>query len=142
MIKRAVIDRTGHHYYADKDDLLRDRLDRRAKATGCRGLAEYLSLLNHPAEGAVEWQELEAEITIGETFFFRHAEQFAALQTVILPGIIAQNAASRRLRDLERGLRRRGRTLFDRHSPRSPAGGGDPRLVDRYRRQRHQPSFP
>ena len=98
VIKRAVIDRTGHHYYADKDDLLRDRLDRRAKATGCRGLAEYLSLLNHPAEGAVEWQELEAEITIGETFFFRHAEQFAALQAVILPGIIAQNAASRRLR--------------------------------------------
>ena len=98
IIKQRVIDRTGHHYYADKDNLLRHRLDRRLNATGCRGLPEYLSLLSHPADGAAEWRELEAEITIGETFFFRHAEQFTALQAVILPAIIAQNAATRRLR--------------------------------------------
>jgi chemotaxis protein methyltransferase CheR len=98
VIKRAIIDRTGHHYYADKDNLLRDRLDRRLNATGCSGLPEYLSLLNHPTAGAAEWRELEAEVTIGETFFFRHAEQFVALETVILPAIIAQNAVTRRLR--------------------------------------------
>jgi chemotaxis protein methyltransferase CheR len=98
IIKQKVIARTGHHYYADKDHLLRHRLDRRLSATGCRGLPDYLSLLNHPGAGAVEWQELEAEITIGETFFFRHAEQFTALQAVILPAVIAQNAATRRLR--------------------------------------------
>jgi chemotaxis protein methyltransferase CheR len=98
MIKQAVIDRTGHHYYVDKDNLLRDRLARRLNATGCRGLPDYLSLLNHPAAGAVEWRELEAEVTIGETFFFRHAEQFVALQAAILPAIIARNAAARRLR--------------------------------------------
>jgi chemotaxis protein methyltransferase CheR len=97
-LKQAIIDRTGHHYYADKDNLLRDRLDRRLNATGCRTLPDYLSLLSHPSTGAAEWRELEAEITIGETFFFRHAEQFAALQTVILPAIIARNAATRRLR--------------------------------------------
>jgi chemotaxis protein methyltransferase CheR len=98
VIKQAIIDRTGHHYYADKDNLLRDRLDRRLNATGCGALPEYLSLLNHPALGAAEWRELEAEITIGETFFFRHAEQFVALEAVILPAIIAQNAVTRRLR--------------------------------------------
>jgi chemotaxis protein methyltransferase CheR len=98
MIKQAVIDRTGHHYYEDKDNLLRDRLDRRLTATGCRGLPDYLALLNHPDAGVAEWQELEAEITIGETFFFRHTEQFTALQAVILPAIIAQNAATRHLR--------------------------------------------
>src|ERR1700761_908538 len=80
VIKRAIIDRTGHHYYADKDNLLRDRLDRRLNATGCSGLPEYLSLLNHPTAGAAEWRELEAEVTIGETSFFRHAEQFVALE--------------------------------------------------------------
>jgi chemotaxis protein methyltransferase CheR len=98
VIKQAIIDRTGHHYYADKDNLLRDRLDRRLSATGCSGLPDYLSLLNHPTVGAAEWRELEAEVTIGETFFFRHAEQFVALETVILPAIIAQNAITRRLR--------------------------------------------
>ena len=97
-IKRAVIDRTGHHYYADKDDLLRDRLVRRLNVTQRRGLADYLALLNDPAEGAAEWQELEAEITIGETFFFRHVEQFEALESVILPAIIARNRPTRRLR--------------------------------------------
>ena len=97
-IKRAVIDRTGHHYYADKDELLRDRLGQRLRATGCRGLPDYLKLLDDRVAGAAEWRELEAEITIGETFFFRHTEQFAAVQTVILPEILARNAASRRLR--------------------------------------------
>ena len=97
-IKQAVIDRTGHHYYADKDSLLQDRLNRRMMATGCQGLPDYLSLLDHPAAGPAEWRELESEITIGETFFFRHAEQFAALQSVILPEIIGRNADTRRLR--------------------------------------------
>ncbi|WP_419758107.1 CheR family methyltransferase [Acidisoma sp.] len=97
-LKRAVIDRTGHHYYADKDDLLRDRLDRRLKTTRSAGWAGYLALLSDPDEGAAEWQELEAEITIGETFFFRHAEQFEALEKVILPAIIDRNASHRRLR--------------------------------------------
>jgi chemotaxis protein methyltransferase CheR len=97
-LKQAIIARTGHHYYADKDHLLRDRLDRRMTATGCNGLQDYLSLLNNPAAGAAEWQELEAEVTIGETFFFRHTEQFVALRDVILPAIVARNQASRSLR--------------------------------------------
>jgi chemotaxis protein methyltransferase CheR len=98
VLKEAIIARTGHHYYLDKDRLLLDRLDRRVSATGCRGLPDYLALLNHAAAGAAEWQELEAEVTIGETFFFRHTEQFAALRDVILPAIVARNQASRRLR--------------------------------------------
>jgi chemotaxis protein methyltransferase CheR len=98
LVKQAIIARTGHHYYADKDHLLRDRLERRLSASGCSSLEEYLSLLSSPAAGDAEWRELEAEITIGETFFFRHAEQFAALQDVILPAIVAQNQESRRLR--------------------------------------------
>src|SRR6187402_2862114 len=91
-LKRAIIARTGHHYYSDKDYLLRDRLDRRLAATGSRDLKDYLALLRRSGEGTAEWQELEAEITIGETFFFRHKEQFAALQNVIFPDIIRRNA--------------------------------------------------
>jgi chemotaxis protein methyltransferase CheR len=98
QLKQAIIARTGHHYYADKDYLLRDRLDRRLAATGCRSLRDYLSLLEKSAKGAAEWQELEAEITIGETFFFRHAEQFAALRDVILPDLIRQHGERRALR--------------------------------------------
>jgi chemotaxis protein methyltransferase CheR len=98
QIKQAIIARTGHHYYADKDHLLRERLDRRLTATGCGSFKEYLALLGQPRKGAAEWQELESEVTIGETFFFRHAEQFAALRDIILPDLIRAQRRRRALR--------------------------------------------
>lgn len=97
-LKQAIIARTGHHYYIDKDYLLRDRLERRMSATGCGSFDAYFALLGHPKAGAAEWRELEAEITIGETFFFRHKEQFAALRDVIFPDLIRRNANRRSLR--------------------------------------------
>ena len=63
-----------------------------------RGLSEpagYLALLE---ESEAEWAALESEITIGETFFFRYAEQFAALRRTILPERIAARGDERRLR--------------------------------------------
>lgn len=94
-LKARIIARTGHHYYADKDDLLFDRLRRRFKACNVADAAAYDARLN---EGAGEWAALEAEITIGETFFFRYAEQFAALRETILPGLIAGRETERSLR--------------------------------------------
>lgn len=97
-LKRLVIERTGHFYYEDKDDLLAERLARRYAETGCRDTAAYIERLQNGFEGEAEWRALEAEITIGETFFFRYKEQFEALRTTILPNLIARKAESRRLR--------------------------------------------
>ena len=97
-LKQAIIQRTGHEYYQDKDALLRERLARRLAATLCPDLAAYRSLLGTPRKGDAEWRELEAEVTIGETFFFRHQEQVSALRDIILPALIEQNARTRRLR--------------------------------------------
>jgi chemotaxis protein methyltransferase CheR len=97
-LKSRVIERTGHFYYQDKDDLLWERVRKRLRATGLSDSSAYLTLLDDPISGPAEWGKLEAEITIGETFFFRYAEQFAALRETILPGIIARKAATRRLR--------------------------------------------
>ncbi|MGV7029407.1 CheR family methyltransferase [Methylobacterium symbioticum] len=94
-LKAQIIARTGHHYYADKDDLLADRLRRRFRARGVPDAGAYALLL---AAEPVEWRALEAEITIGETFFFRYAEQFAALRATILPDLIAARAAEQTLR--------------------------------------------
>ena len=57
-LKARIIARTGHHYYADKDDLLFDRLRRRFKACNVADAAAYDARLN---EGAGEWAALEAE---------------------------------------------------------------------------------
>ncbi|MBF9196247.1 CheR family methyltransferase [Microvirga terrestris] len=98
QLKSRVIERTGHFYYQDKDDLLWERVRKRLRATGLSDSGAYLALLDDSISGPAEWGKLEAEITIGETFFFRYAEQFAALRETILPEIIARKAATRRLR--------------------------------------------
>ncbi len=94
-LKSRLVARTGHHYYADKDDLLWERVGRRMRARGVPDPAGYLALLE---ESEAEWAALESEITIGETFFFRYAEQFAALRGTILPERIAARSDERRLR--------------------------------------------
>ncbi|KMO37950.1 protein-glutamate methyltransferase, partial [Methylobacterium variabile] len=95
VLKGRLVARTGHHYYADKDDLLWERIGRRMRARGLEEPAGYLALLE---DSEAEWAALEAEITIGETFFFRYAEQFAALRGTILPERIAARSDERRLR--------------------------------------------
>ncbi|KQP68168.1 protein-glutamate methyltransferase [Methylobacterium sp. Leaf111] len=97
-LKARIIARTGHHYYADKDDLLFDRLRKRFRALGLADATAYAACLDDRLTGGPEWAALEAEITIGETFFFRYAEQFAALRTTILPALIAARAPERTLR--------------------------------------------
>ncbi|MCJ2034461.1 CheR family methyltransferase [Methylobacterium sp. J-068] len=97
-LKARIIARTGHHYYADKDDLLFDRLRKRFRANGLADSTAYGALLDDRIAGGPEWAALEAEITIGETFFFRYAEQFAALRATILPALIAARATERGLK--------------------------------------------
>ena len=94
-LKRLVIARTGHAYYEDKDGALWERVCRRLRATGAADAAGYLARLATDEE---EWAALESEVTIGETFFFRDAAQFAALRESILPRLIRRRAAERRLR--------------------------------------------
>lgn len=97
-LKAEIVARTGHHYYQDKDELLWERVRRRLHATGLVGAGAYLSRLRDMAQGEAEWAALEAEITIGETFFFRYAEQFAALGETILPALLERARPRSRLR--------------------------------------------
>ncbi len=99
-ISGALITRTGHHYYEDKERLLRERLRQRVEALKLPSLAAYAQVLKgergHDAE--TEWRQLEDLITIGETYFFRYADHFEALRESILPGLIARHAGDKQLR--------------------------------------------
>ncbi|MGU3663789.1 CheR family methyltransferase [Methylobacterium sp. A49B] len=97
-LKARIIARTGHHYYADKDELLIERLHRRFRAAAIPDCAAYAALLSDGDAGEAEWARLEAEITVGETFFFRYAEQFEALRGTILPALVAARDSERTLR--------------------------------------------
>ncbi len=95
-LKRAVIEKTGHYYYADKDKLLYERARERMQACGASSLEAYLELLDR-ADGG-EWRALEDAITVGETYFFRYPDHFEALRQTILPDLIRRRAGTRTLR--------------------------------------------
>lgn len=100
QIRAALIERTGHHYYEDKDHLLRERLRQRVAALGLASLEHYRALLNgeRAQDAEAEWRELENLVTIGETYFFRYADHFQALREHILPALIEARLSERRLR--------------------------------------------
>ena len=78
--------------------MLWDRLRRRLEALGLADLSAYMERLENEAAGPAEWRRLEGEVTVGETYFLRYAEQFAALRETILPQLIEARRPSRRLR--------------------------------------------
>jgi len=95
-LKRAVIARTGHHYYSDKDKLLYERSRERMRALGVATLEAYVDVLER-GDGE-EWRRLEDVITIGETYFFRYPEHFVALREDVLPRLIDARRSERALR--------------------------------------------
>jgi chemotaxis protein methyltransferase CheR len=97
-LKDYVVALTGLAYYADKDDDLCSRIARRLAELGLQDCDAYLNLLRDGTHGETERDKLIEQLTIGETFFFRHQELFAALRDTVLPDAIARNSAHRRLR--------------------------------------------
>ncbi|MDO8606662.1 MAG: protein-glutamate O-methyltransferase CheR [Phaeospirillum sp.] len=94
-LKALVIETTGMAFYRDKNEDLAQILVARMIEVAVAGCDGYLELL---APGADEMDALVAELTIGETYFFRHKEQFDALRDIILPDVIERNRPLRRLR--------------------------------------------
>lgn len=94
-LKALVIEVTGMAFYADKDADLAQIVADRLEQCHIGDCAAYLERLQADGE---EMDALVAELTIGETYFFRHKEQFDALREIVLPDILARNTPSRRLR--------------------------------------------
>jgi chemotaxis protein methyltransferase CheR len=97
-LKEHVVGSTGLAYYDDRDTDLAHRISRRLSCLGLPDCASYLDVLCDPQRGAPELDELVAEITIGETSFFRHREHFDALRDLIIPGVMARNRETQCLR--------------------------------------------
>jgi chemotaxis protein methyltransferase CheR len=98
QLKEHVIASTGLAYYADRDADLAAVIDRRLEERGFETCASYLGLLLDEQAGHSERDALISQLTVGETYFFRHQEQFDALRDSVLPEIIAKNESSRHLR--------------------------------------------
>ena len=79
-----------------KEYLVETRLSPIAKKNGFAGLAELVAALRQPAAKALRADVVEA-LTTNETSFFRDVEPFEMLRRTILPEVIADKRATKRL---------------------------------------------
>jgi chemotaxis protein methyltransferase CheR len=78
--------------------VLERRLDANRKTAGA-----YLGDIEGPRGAPNERRELARELTVPETYFFRHFDQFRAFDEVALPGRLAARSNLRELRVLSAG---------------------------------------
>jgi len=97
-LKDFLLESSGLAYYADKDSDLAERISRRLGTVGLSDCAAYLELLQDGPAGEAEFDAVIAELTIGETYFFRHREQFEAIRDILIPDVIGRKKDSKRLR--------------------------------------------
>lgn len=97
--RAAIAARLGLQFDHRQDDWLAEVLARRGSGAE---LALYLDALEH-APSATELDALASELTVGETFFFRHLEQFEALSRQVLPQWLRRRRPGQRLRVLSAG---------------------------------------
>jgi chemotaxis protein methyltransferase CheR len=98
----AVIERKlGLNFDNDKQDFLAEVLRARLEKTGETGDI-YLSRLESQSPSA-EWSTLGELLTVPETYFFRHNDQFRAFAEVALPDRMRAQSTSRRFSILSAG---------------------------------------
>jgi chemotaxis protein methyltransferase CheR len=66
--------------------------------TGLPNVDALLALFANGIQGEAVFQEMIADLTVNETYFFRNQPQFHALEHHILPELIGRRRASRQLR--------------------------------------------
>src|SRR5690349_15146938 len=95
-LKQHIIETTGLSYYRDKDPDLAAAIVRSLDGAPWVSAAKYLEALS--SRGPELQDRLSEELTIGETFFFRHQEMFEALRAHVFPALHAARGDERHLR--------------------------------------------
>jgi chemotaxis protein methyltransferase CheR len=94
--QRLIAARVGLRFDEGKLEFLAEVLARRSRASS-RSATSYLLRLRDEQGLGSELRALASELTVGETYFFRHHEQFTALFEAAIPERLAARAESRRL---------------------------------------------
>jgi len=102
LFQSAIARRLGLRFDDGKLTFLAEVLTERSDARRLDPLP-YLEALVAEREAEGELSELARRLTVGETYFFRHSEQFNAVRELVLPERAAARATSRRLRLLSVG---------------------------------------
>lgn len=87
--------RAGLHFPETKRDDLAHRLTQARQAASLPSLDALYTAAHDDGKA---WEAIVTHLTIGETYFFRHAAQFEVLRQHIFPQLIAERSALRMLR--------------------------------------------
>jgi len=98
----AIARRFGLQFDDSRTILLTDVLERRVAASGIPAEG-YLERMESAPSGLHELRELARELTVGETYFFRHFDQFRAFAEVALPDRLSSRAIGGQARILSAG---------------------------------------
>ncbi len=96
-IRELVVGRTGLAYYRGRERAIARPVRYGVRRTGAPTLEDYLALIGSES-GRDELEALISELVIGETSFFRHPAQFAAIEEEILPALAGARPAPAELR--------------------------------------------
>jgi len=100
--RAAIALRMGLSFDDGKLEFLAEVLERRLRAQGESATA-YLSRLERHSDVHSELREIAQELTVGETYFFRHSDQFRAFAEIALPDRLEARSIGRQLRLLSAG---------------------------------------
>jgi chemotaxis protein methyltransferase CheR len=97
-LKEHLTASTGLIFHGDREQFLTELICRRISDLRLRDCSAYADLLADSAGAEAEMDVLIERLTIGETYFFRDPEQFAAIRDIIIPDILGRRQSSRILR--------------------------------------------
>lgn len=89
VLRDFIYNHCGIYFHTSKKYFLESRIARRLEVTKAANVTAYLGLLRSGAGKSDELAKLLDEITTNETCFFRNPPQLKALETVLLPEIVA-----------------------------------------------------
>ncbi len=96
--KTLIETRTGLMFNGHREHALLKGLHTAAQRTEVIDQEGYYEHLESQNTTSIVWDDLIGELTIGETYFFRNASHFDALEHDLIPRLLARHQRNRRLR--------------------------------------------
>ncbi len=89
-ISTLLYAKSGINLHQGKKELVKARLGKRLRATGCKTFDEYYDLLRDE-EGGLELVRMQDALTTNKTSFFREGNHFEFLERVVYPAILSRS---------------------------------------------------
>ena len=89
LLRDLIVSRTGVYFDDAKRTILGNKLAELVATNGLTSYLDYYYLLRYDANAEAHWTALMDRLSVGETFFWRQAEQLDALAHIVAPAHFA-----------------------------------------------------